>query len=364
MNSSVGHIAIFLMPERGHVLPALGLIAELVRRGHRVSVPATAGFTAAVTECGATPIPCATTLPRDLPASLFDAAKLALTEARAVAPRLEEVFRDDRPDLVLWDVAAWAGGVVAHRLGVPDVVLEPFLTSNAHWSLAAEVVPARTFGPEAIRFFTEVHRFVGSALPEFTSGARRRIALFPREFQPAGHTFDERYAFAGHCPADRAFQGTWDPPGDRPVVLATTAAQVCADAARAMPWHLVARGPVHSPAPNVETHEFVPQPAVLRHASVFVTRGGLAGVVEALHHGVPMIVVPHMTDQRLNGRRVEELGLGVLLDTVTVDGVRSLVDQLTSDSAISARVGEMRRMMHRADGCAVAADVVEEELAR
>ncbi|MFD9698344.1 nucleotide disphospho-sugar-binding domain-containing protein [Lentzea sp. NPDC059081] len=364
MTLSVGHIAIFLMPERGHVLPALGLVAELVRRGHRVSVPATAAFTAAVTECGATAIPCATTLPRDLPASLFEAAKLALAEAESAVPQLEAVFRGDRPDLVLWDVAAWAGGVIAHRLGVPNVVLEPFLVSNAHWSLAAEVVPAREFGPEAIRFFTDVHRFVGSALPEFTAGARCRIALFPREFQPEGRTFDDRYVFTGPCLAERAFQGTWKPADDRPVVLATTATQVCADAARGMPWRLVTKGGVLSPAHNVETHELVPQPEVLRHASVFITRGGMAGVMEALHHGVPMIVLPHMTDQRFHGRRVEELGLGVLLDTVTVEGVRSLVDQLSSDSAISARVRDMQRMIHRAGGSAFAADVVEEELAR
>ena len=77
-----------------------------------------------------------------------------------------------------------------------------------------------------------------------------------------------------------------------------------------------------------------------------------------------MIVVPHMTDQRFNGQRVEELGLGVLLDDVTEESVRSLVSQLASDSAISARVKDMRRMIQRAGGSAAAADVVEEELAR
>jgi UDP:flavonoid glycosyltransferase YjiC (YdhE family) len=49
---------------------------------------------------------------------------------------------------------------------------------------------------------------------------------------------------------------------------------------------------------------------------------------------------------------------------VTVEGVRSLVDQLASDSAIAARVKDMQRMIHRAGGSASAADVVEEELAR
>jgi len=360
----MAHIAIFLMPERGHVLPALGLIAELVRRGHRVSCPLPAQFAAAVTGSGATAIRLRTTLPNELPESLYAAAQLALVEAEATLPQLAEMFRKDPPDIVLWDIAAWAGGIVARRHGVPSLLLESLLTSNSHWSLAASVVPARTFDPAAIRFFTKVHTFVGSSLPEFVAGARRRIALFPREFQPEGDTFDERFAFVGPCLTERPFQGTWAPPGDAPVVLSTISAQVCANAARGMPWHLVTKGAVRRPAPNVEVHADVPQLAVLEHASVFITHGGLGGVMEALYHGVPMIVVPRMTDQHFNGQRVEELGLGVLLDTVTEEGVRSLVSQLSSDSAISARVKDMQRMIQRAGGSTLAADVVEEELTR
>ena len=120
----MAHIAIFLMPERGHVHPALGLIAELVRRGHRVSCPVPDRFAAAVTECGATVIPCTTTLPKQLPASLYDAAQLALAEAEAALPQLEPVLRADPPDIVLWDIAAWAGGVIARRTGIPNLLLE------------------------------------------------------------------------------------------------------------------------------------------------------------------------------------------------------------------------------------------------
>src|SRR5438477_488405 len=105
----MAHIAIFLMPERGHVLPALGLIAELVRRGHRVSCPVPAAFAAAVTGCGATAIPCETTLPSVLPESLYDAAQLALAEAESALPQLQDRFRHDPPDIVLWDIAMSGG---------------------------------------------------------------------------------------------------------------------------------------------------------------------------------------------------------------------------------------------------------------
>ncbi len=296
-----------------------------------------------------------------LPDELYFAAKEVFADAEATLPVLEEVFRADPPDLVVWDIAAWAGALVARRLGVPDLLVESLLSSNGHWSLGDAAVPPTGFGPDVIEFFTRVHGFVGSALPEFITGVRRRIALFPKEFQPRGDTFGDWHAFVGPCLTSRPFQPPWTPPGGQ-VVLATAEVEVCAEAASGMPWHLVTRGV--PPARNVEVHDDIPQLRVLRHASVFVTNGGMAGVMEALHHGVPMIVVPRMTDQRLNGQRVEELGLGVVLDTATPEGVRSLVDQLASDSAISARVRDMQRMIHRAGGSTAAADVVEEELAR
>ncbi|WP_237048375.1 nucleotide disphospho-sugar-binding domain-containing protein [Lentzea guizhouensis] len=354
-------MAVFLLPERGHVLPALGLVEELVRRGHRVSVPVPTGLAEAVASTGATPLYYDTTIDFPMPASLYLAAKEAFVEAEITLPVLEQVLREDPPDLVLWDITTWSGAVIARRLGVPDLLVESLLTSNEHWSLGDAAVPPGGFGPDVVEFFTRVHAFVGSALPEFLTGVRRRIALFPREFQPEGDTFGDWHAFVGPCLASRPFQASWQPPGGR-VVLATAATEVCARAAEGMPWHLVTTGV--PAAPNVEVHDDIPQLAVLEHASVFVTNGGMAGVMEALHHGVPMIVVPRMTDQCLNGQRVEELGLGVVLDTATPEGVRSLVDQLASDSAISARVKDMQRMIHRAGGSTAAADVVEEELAR
>ena len=205
----MAHIAIFLMPERGHVLPVLGLIAELVRRGHRVSCPVTESFVPAVTSCGATPIPYETTFVSRLPESLYTAAEHALVEAESTLPALEDVFRADRPDILLWDIVTWAGGVTARRLGVPDLLVDTILASNPRWSLGTAAMPTRAFDPHVIDFFTRVHAFIGCPLPEFITGARKRIALFPREFQPEGDTFDDWFAFTGPCLTDRSFQGAW-----------------------------------------------------------------------------------------------------------------------------------------------------------
>ncbi|GLZ30814.1 UDP glycosyltransferase [Lentzea sp. NBRC 105346] len=364
----MAHIAVFVLPERGHVYPVLGLLAELVRRGHRVSCPVTDRFTDAVRSTGACPVRYESTIPEMLPPSLYDAARLVYEETVTTLPVLGKAFEHDLPDMVLWDIGSWAGALIARRHDVPDIQLATILSSNQVWSLGQAGVPVDWGKPEVMTFFTDVHALVGGPLPEFMSLSRRRIALFPREFQYEGDSFDDRFAFVGPCVGDRGFQGSWTPRnGGDPVVLASLGGfeHECVGAVEGMPWHMVVVGrPPMIVPPNVEVHACVPQVDVLAHAGVFLTNGGMSGVMEALVHGVPMIVVPRMADQALNGMRVEELGLGVLLDpdAVSAESLRSLAHQVMADPAITARLKDMQAMIQLAGGASAAAEVIEAEL--
>lgn len=44
--------------------------------------------------------------------------------------------------------------------------------------------------------------------------------------------------------------------------------------------------------PNIEVYPWVPQVAVLEHADVFVTSGGLGSLMGAVHTGTPMLMAP------------------------------------------------------------------------
>ena len=59
----------------------------------------------------------------------------------------------------------------------------------------------------------------------------------------------------------------------------------------------------------------VPQIAVLKQADLFITHGGMNSVSEAMVHGVPMVVIPFVSDQPVNARQVEKMGLGKVLST-------------------------------------------------
>src|SRR5207249_206094 len=100
-------------------------------------------------------------------------------------------------------------------------------------------------------------------------------------------------------------------------------------------------GPV---PPNFELHPWVPQLAVLRRASGFVSHAGMGSTMESLAMGVPPVVVPRTLEQEIVAGRLTELGLGVRVDPadVSAESLLKAVTGLAADSAAHERVTRMR----------------------
>nr|QIK00368.1 UDP-glycosyltransferase [Xylotrechus quadripes] len=66
---------------------------------------------------------------------------------------------------------------------------------------------------------------------------------------------------------------------------------------------------------NVMVQKWMPQLDILCHPNVkaFISHGGLLGTTEAVHCGVPTIVMPQFGDQHTNARALEASGGGVIL---------------------------------------------------
>ena len=73
---------------------------------------------------------------------------------------------------------------------------------------------------------------------------------------------------------------------------------------------------------------------------------------EALSFGAPLVVIPFMSDQPTNARRIEKLGLGKKLDYRIVNSelLRTTVLSVMNDEAISANVSRMQKHMLTAPG--------------
>lgn len=82
----------------------------------------------------------------------------------------------------------------------------------------------------------------------------------------------------------------------------------------------------HQPT-NVRVHRFVRQELLLPHCDVVVSHAGSGSVIGALAFGVPLVLLPMGADQPLNADRCQALGLGRVLDPLTVssDVIRAAV---------------------------------------
>ncbi|KAF2344124.1 UDP-glucuronosyl/UDP-glucosyltransferase [Trinorchestia longiramus] len=67
---------------------------------------------------------------------------------------------------------------------------------------------------------------------------------------------------------------------------------------------------------SVITRQWLPQQDVLGHPAIgaFFTHGGLLSLQETAYHGVPIIALPLMSDQSLNAKQAQTLGMAAVLE--------------------------------------------------
>ncbi|WWR60179.1 macrolide family glycosyltransferase [Saccharopolyspora sp. SCSIO 74807] len=384
LNNRRAHIAFMAVPAHGHVNPGLGLVTELVARGHRVTYATTTDFAPQIAEAGAEVVLYESTLPaastqQEWPDDQAAAVLLFVEEMISVHPQLAASYDADRPDLVIYDIGALQAPVLAEQWGVPALCLSPTHVAFEGFEeqFGWEETPAmRAVWERADTFFADE----GVDMRFRTMSPQRCIVTIPRSFQYCGESVGDEYTFVGPMLTERAFQGHWEAPDDRPVLLISMGSaytdqpefyRSCLAAFDELAWRVVLTiGKVVEPAdlgpipPNVEVHRWVPQLSVLSQAAAFITHAGMGGTTEGMYHGVPMIAVPQAADQFANAARLAELGLGAHLPSAdaTPEALRKALEQVTGDPAIASRLRAVRDEIREAGGVRRAADVAEQQL--
>ncbi|MEV0733762.1 macrolide family glycosyltransferase [Polymorphospora sp. NPDC050346] len=383
------HVAMVGSTTPSHVYPSLGLIRELVDRGHRVTYAVGEPLTGLVTPTGAEPVAHPSILPQGdtaWPEDPGTAMRVFLDEGIAVLPRLTARYDTDRPDLVLYDIGGLPGPLLGARYDVPAVQLSPAMVAwDGYEEDMAEFITALAASESGRNYYATFDRWLAdNGIHEdartFLNQPAHVLALIPRVMQPnADRVPEHRVRFVGPCldPARLAEPG-WAPPdsGRRVLLVSFGTAyndqlpvyRACLDGFADSPWHVVmAIGDKVDPADlgplpdNVEAHRRVPQLAVLAHASAFVTHAGMGGCTEALWFGVPTVAIPQAVDQFANADRLVEAGVGRRLpaEEVTARTLRAAVDAVADDPRLRHRLAEVRAEVRANGGLRHAADAVE-----
>ncbi|KID30426.1 macrolide family glycosyltransferase [Prauserella rugosa] len=390
-------------PDHGHVVPTLAMAAELVRRGHDVTYLTAPSMRDVVAGTGAA---VATYESRYRDADFTELENdpgylmsVLLDESEAI---LEAALADGSDsaglgpvDCVVYDTSVlYAGRVLARVWDCEAVQTVPFFASNEKFSYLNAMYndeggqrPAEQRPTEMPEWVTTTMVRIGTLCARYGLDVAphelwfevpdRSVVTLPREFQYEGDSFDDRFVFTGPCIGDRGFLGEWEPPaGDTPIVLVSLGAVFnehrdifarCIDAFRGRDWHAVVTvadgiepAELGELPPNVEVHRWVPHVAVLRHAALCVTHGGMGTVLEALSCGTPLVCVPTSALDRPTGWRIRDLGLGRLVDPERLDPatLAEAVEAVLSDPVAAATANRFRTVIAEAGGAERAADVI------
>jgi MGT family glycosyltransferase len=389
--------ALFLsLPLAGHINPSLPLVRELVARGDEVVYYATDAFAARVEQAGARyrPYPNAFLADmRGLPERLDELSwLLARTTAELLADQLEE-FRALRPDYLITDSVAPWGQWLAAILRLPVVTSVVTFAVNRHVLSYAVAGGAR---PKSARLVLSKLRHMARAFllgrqlrrryhvrgPGVMASVHGRsdlnIVYTSRQFQPCAETFDARFQFVGPSVADRKESAgfPWELV-QHPVLVYVSLGTLfntdaafyrnCFEAFHGQDFQVIlsvganiSMESLGVAPPNFIVQSHVPQLEVLRRAAVFLTHGGMNSVSESLFYGVPVVVVPQMSEQAIVGRRVEELGAGLCLakKDATAEKLRASVQRLLAEQGFRRQAAVVGESFQAAGGAARAVSAI------
>ena len=393
MKAKGKHIAMFSALNPGHVYPALGLCSELVRRGHRITYPTSDCFAEEIRQTGAHPlvfrVPSLTNVEMiwqlplvnnlrswQLYASIFEPLRLSIIAATVA--ETEGFYRDNPPDLIVYDWDSFAGKIVGRMLNRPAVHV------HAHFAQQGFLIreDGVCMNPSPMLGFAHLLDSLLSAYGiEETGNLWHRedlnIIFVPREFQFDPASFDDRFHFVGPC-LNRPTRSAWkNISHGKPVLLISESAfakgdgaflRICIEAFADCEYHVVFSVGANtqqiercSVPKNFEINKDAYNLEVLPHAAAVVCHSGMGIVLESLHFGVPIVAIPNPAYNSEVAYRVAELGLGIHLRDcdVSSNSLRASVGALMTDTVMRERLKVMQKNVRNSGGAELAADLLE-----
>lgn len=397
----MARILFFNIPLLGHISPTLPVVGELRRRGHEVTYCCTEETRPSIERSGArfTAYPDVLSRRELTGASkrIADVRPLLVRYQRQLVPFAASEIRREAPDLVVYDnLAVWAA-IASGSVGVPAIASYTLLVPggwdvglgkwNNIWQLFDGLRARRATRREHDRMAEALGAEV-VVLSQHPPIERTNIVFVGPRFHPSSTVVDDRFTLVGPSLDERTREvDDWQAPdGDGPLVyvsLGTVNNEPTAfyrevfRAYRNHPSRFVLSTGTRTdlrklgPFPaNFAVHRSVPQLRVLEAADAFVTHGGMNSIQESLSRGVPMVVVPQQLEQVINGRRVAQLGAGVVLGDqapygrVSAAGLRRALDEILTVEAYRRQAQQLGEDGRAAGGYVRAADTIEQELSR
>lgn len=369
------------LPYFGHVVPTLGLVEELVKRGIQVTYLLPYDWQKVVSIDGV----------QFVGYENHKKLSVQIVNAYLAAEKIVASY-----DLVVYEQFFFLGKHLAENYGKPvvriftapatnDQLMKEYIEAGGALGIFRHKWIGRLFTKEILKNIskentTEISMKTDCWLDEIVQNSPDLNLVYTlEEYQPYREAFsDKSFQFLGASIYKRKEETFTIPTGEKPVIYISLGTVV--KGAKTFFCHcmkafadedvtvIMAVGKtfpikkLKNVPSNFYVCSFVPQLAVLEKADVFVTHGGMNSVSEALVCGVPMVVIPFMADQPTNARRIQELGLGKKLEYKKVNAsvLRNEALAVLQDDEMKRKVSYMQQKMEICPGNVAGAEQILE----
>ncbi|MEV6815760.1 nucleotide disphospho-sugar-binding domain-containing protein [Micromonospora sp. NPDC051296] len=352
----------------GNVPPALGIAAELRRRGHTVRVLGHPQQRDAVTAGGLPFEPYRQARPWSATAPAGNAQwawkYLRLCTDRAGGTDVAVSLRREPADVAVVDCMMLGAIRAAQDLGVRQVTLTHTLYAYLRNGLDRGAVglagrvkglaPSRLWDQSALNLIVTLRELeLAESVP--ANAVFTGPVWPPGAPTPAPHDADEPHILISLSSVYYVGQSTvltslLRAVADLPVRVTLTTG------------HGVDPRQLQAPA-NVEVHRFLPHSQILPRVRMVVGHAGHATTMQALAHDLPMVLIPmsSLADQPLVAKAVARAGAATVVNrSASPTVLRAAIEHMLGDGPHRTAAATIGRRLRAADGASTAAKLLEQ----
>ncbi len=383
-------IVFFCIPAHGHTNPTLGVVRELISRGHQVFYYSYNMMRDKIESTGAVFVSCdeydqeqlldakdGARIGKDLAFSTQILVDTTLALDDAVCEHMKEL----NPDCIVADSMAVWGKAVALKLGIPFVSSTTTFAFNRHSAKIMKQSPGQIIGMifsmskinKNIKRLQDKGYPVKSVLDIIQNDNNTDTIVYTSpEFQPCSKTFSDKYVFVG--PSIRPVENVIEKKLDKLIYISMGTVindsvefyKKCIEAFANTKYqvimsvgNLINIEDLGAIPDNITISRFVDQIAVLSQADVFLTHCGMNSVNESLYYKVPLVMFPQTSEQDGVATRVEQLGAGIRLKNINVKSIRTTIENVLNTKSYYEQASKISQGFRKCTGAKGAADKIE-----
>ena len=351
-------IAWFCIPAHGHTNPTLGLVKALTSSGHEIWYFSFEEFREKIEAAGANFIACdgydfemedkgnADRVGKDK----VYATELLVSSTLALDDMTTRTLEKIKPDVVVSDSVAYWGKLAAMKHGLPYVSSTTTFAFNRYsakymkesvWDIVLMLFAMPRINKQLNRLREKGYPVKSLLDIVQNDNETNTIVYTSRYFQPCADTFSKKYHFIG--PSIRPIIKPVEKTADKTVYISMGTVNQnreffrnCINVLKPTGWQVIISMGTNTDhfedlPENIQVYESVDQMAVLSIADAFITHCGMNSASEGLYFGVPLVLFPQTSEQGAVAKRVEELGAGVRLKSISGEDVLDALSKVIND---------------------------------